>query len=265
MSDKSPKPSWRDTLAVHPAADLFPLLPSDELRALGEDIIKNGLTSPIVLWRGEPKGQARLLDGRNRLDAIEMVVGDEVIIGPPSVMAGKNFMACDKVIELGKTVDPYAYVVSANIHRRHLTAEQRRELIAKLLKATPEKSDRQIAKIVKADNKTVASVRREKEAREEIPHVDTRRDSKGREQPAHRSRKQQRAAIAATAIMESIGKNVAPDCDGIGPDSSSEIEGLRARNEELENKVRRLEIENAARGRGLHRRLLSRDRACAPA
>ena len=62
---------------------------------------------------------------------------------------------------LDKSVDPYGYVISANIHRRHLTAEQKRELIAKLLKATPEKSDRQIAETVKASPTTVGTVRAE--------------------------------------------------------------------------------------------------------
>jgi hypothetical protein len=85
--------------------------------------------------------------------------------------------------------DAYAFVLSANIHRRHLTAEQRRELIAKLLKAQPEKSDRQIGKIINADNKTVAAVREKLEAREEIPHVETRTDSKGRAQPAKKKRR----------------------------------------------------------------------------
>jgi predicted RNase H-like nuclease (RuvC/YqgF family) len=38
---------------------------------------------------------------------------------------------------------------------------------------------------------------------------------------------------------------LAADRDDISADSRSEAERLRARNEELENKVRRLEIENA--------------------
>jgi hypothetical protein len=42
-------------------------------------------------------------------------------------------------------VDAYSYVMSANIHRRHLTIEQKRELIGKLLKAQPKQSNRQIA------------------------------------------------------------------------------------------------------------------------
>src|SRR5262245_25168346 len=156
---------WRDVLPVHPAAELFPLMSEAELRELGEDIIKNGMTSPIALWRADPKAQVQLLDGRNRLDAIELVTGKPVEIGAPSLMAGEDFLACDKVIVLdGKKTEPYAYVISANIHRRHLTAEKKRELIAELLKATPEKSNRQIAETVKADNKTVASVRAEKEA-----------------------------------------------------------------------------------------------------
>ena len=57
--------SWRDTIAIHPAAELFPLMPPDQLRVLGEDIKKNGLTSPIVLWRSHPQAPAQLLDGRN--------------------------------------------------------------------------------------------------------------------------------------------------------------------------------------------------------
>ena len=43
--------SWRSTLPIHPAAELFPRMSPDELQALGEDIIKNGLTSPIVVCR----------------------------------------------------------------------------------------------------------------------------------------------------------------------------------------------------------------------
>jgi ParB-like chromosome segregation protein Spo0J len=69
--------SWRDSIKVHPAADLFPMMSEAELRALGEDIRANGLRSPIVLHRDDkPREDARrytLLDGRNRLDAMELV------------------------------------------------------------------------------------------------------------------------------------------------------------------------------------------------
>jgi hypothetical protein len=82
--------------------------------------------------------------------------------------------------------DPGAFVVSANIRRRHLTHEQKLELIEKLLSAHPNKSDRQIAETTKTDHKTVGKVRRAKVARGEIPHVETKTDTKGRQQPSKR-------------------------------------------------------------------------------
>jgi hypothetical protein len=77
-----PHKPWRECIAIHPAAELFPLMSPDELRELGEDIKKNGLGLPIVIFAelmvpGEPDPSARhrysLLDGRNRLDAMEAV------------------------------------------------------------------------------------------------------------------------------------------------------------------------------------------------
>ena len=43
-----PTPSWRDFFPIHAAAEMFPLMSPDELRVLGEDIKKNGLTSQIA-------------------------------------------------------------------------------------------------------------------------------------------------------------------------------------------------------------------------
>jgi hypothetical protein len=48
--------------------------------------------------------------------------------------------------------DPVSFVVSANLLRRHLSAEQKRHLIAQVLKLQPETSDRQIGKMIKADH-----------------------------------------------------------------------------------------------------------------
>lgn len=171
--------SWRDVLPVHPAADLFPMMTSDELAALGENIKAHGLKVPVVLWQG-PDHQKVLLDGRNRLDAMEtagMMLADSV---------GRLY---DKVAQ--KTLshdsaDPFAYVVSANIHRRHLTAEQKRGLIAELLKAEPEKSNRQIAATVKVSHPTVAAVRQGLETSGDVEKVSTRVDTAGRSQPARK-------------------------------------------------------------------------------
>jgi hypothetical protein len=82
--------------------------------------------------------------------------------------------------------DPVAFVISANLKRRHLSAEQKRELIGKLLKADPSKSDRQIAETAKASPTTVGTVRREMEARGVVSNLDTRTDARGVEQSAHK-------------------------------------------------------------------------------
>ena len=131
--------SWRDHLPIHPAAEEFPLMPEAELQELGEDIKANGLRSPIVIYRG------KLLDGRNRLDAMELVGIEFAFV--EDRQRKLVYLACDdsnifdggggSIIHLrGKgglldhiNGDPYAFVLSANLHRRHLTGEQKRELI----------------------------------------------------------------------------------------------------------------------------------------
>src|SRR5262245_56902848 len=65
--------SWRDLLPVHPAAELFPLMSPDELRALGQDIKKNGLHIAITVWKEQKHFPPKLLDGRNRLDALQTI------------------------------------------------------------------------------------------------------------------------------------------------------------------------------------------------
>ena len=134
---------------AHPLAELFPTIGNDELQELADDIRKNGMIAPITLFEG------KVLDGRNRLAAGKLISFPFRRI---------NFR------ELLCTLDPQAYVISANIKRRHLTAEQKRELIAKLLKANPAKSDRQVAEVVKVDHKSVGAVRAGLEAGGEIPH-----------------------------------------------------------------------------------------------
>ena len=53
-----------------------------------------------------------------------------------SIKAGKDFLADNKVIVLDSSVDPYAYVICANISSPPSHAEQKRELIAKLIEPT---------------------------------------------------------------------------------------------------------------------------------
>jgi hypothetical protein len=124
----------------HPLSGMFPLIEGEDFNQLAEDIGDRGILSPIILYEG------KILDGRNRYLAAKE--------------ADHKFTDRD-FKQLSPGLDPEAFVISANLKRRQLTSKQKREFIAKLIEGKPEASDRAIAKLVGADNKTVASVRAE--------------------------------------------------------------------------------------------------------
>ena len=174
--------SWRDHIKVHPAADLFPMMSEPELRELGEHIKENGQRVQVVLWKEpSPGGEHWLVDGRNRLDAMELV-------GMPIF----DKIGRQRFYWRLMDGDPYEQVLSLNLLRRNLTDEQRRELIAKIIKAKPHASDRSIAKQVKRDHKTVAKVRKKMESTGEVSPVEKRvgADGKKRKKPTAKKREE---------------------------------------------------------------------------
>jgi hypothetical protein len=168
--------SWRDNIDVHPAADMFPMMSEAELDELAADIAQHGLRVPI--WFS---AYGELLDGRNRLAAIDRIPDqkrrDECRNWADYNARGLSYVG-----------DPYKFVVSANVHRRHLTAEQKRDVIAALLKANPERSDRATAKIAKASPTTVGTIRQELEREGMVSKLDTRVGVDGISQPASKPR-----------------------------------------------------------------------------
>jgi N6-adenosine-specific RNA methylase IME4 len=86
----------------------MPLLSDEELRTLAEDIKANGLKVKIVVHDGQ------VLDGRNRLRACELA-GVEPDFEPWNGAGGS----------------PTQYVLSKNLHRRHLDTSQRALVAAK--------------------------------------------------------------------------------------------------------------------------------------
>jgi DNA-binding Lrp family transcriptional regulator len=203
MTNTKPK-SWRDVIAVHPAADMFPMMTPDELKALGEDIDKHGMRSPIVIWSPPDEGDKRefLLDGRNRLEAAELLgllaVDDHgrlCLRKSGQLFEIRRKYYSDRPGSL-YDADPYALAVSLNIHRRHLTADQKRQLIGKLLKAQPSKSNRQVAKMVGVSHPHVATVRAELEKSGDVETVTASIDTKGRKQPTRKPIAKKRRVIA---------------------------------------------------------------------
>lgn len=88
------------TKEFHPLANIFPLLPEAELSALAADISEHGLKNRVALYEG------KILDGRNRYRACELVG-----ITPEC----KDYTGDD----------PLGFVISQNLHRRHLSESQR--------------------------------------------------------------------------------------------------------------------------------------------
>ncbi|HVC98683.1 MAG TPA: hypothetical protein VND64_33770 [Pirellulales bacterium] len=95
-------------MEFHSLANIFPLMSDCELDVLAADIAVHGLREPIHTYQG------RILDGRNRFNACRKA-GVEPCFVP---WEGKG--------------DPVAFVVSMNLHRRHLNESQRADIAAKL-------------------------------------------------------------------------------------------------------------------------------------
>ena len=93
---------------VHPAAAVFPIMSGREFDELVDDVRVNGLREPVVV-RGD-----QLVDGRNRVRAC--------------AAAG----VAPEVRELERGTDVASWVMSVNVHRRHLDASQRALLASRL-------------------------------------------------------------------------------------------------------------------------------------
>jgi ParB-like chromosome segregation protein Spo0J len=173
-------------IKFHPLARLGgPLMEGEEFDALVADIKANGLLKPIAVFDG------MILDGRNRFRACKA--------------AGVHLVTDD--ID-GWIDDPAAYVISANIHRRHLTPEQKRALLVELVKASPEKSDRTLAREAKVAHHQISRARRKAEATGTTVPVEKRTgaDGKARKTPAKKPTKE-----AAPKPVKSDPRIISPE------------------------------------------------------
>ena len=95
-------------LRSHPAAELFPLMSGADFDTLVADIEQHGQVEQIVVYNG------MILDGRHRYRACQQLGVEPAII------------------EWNGSGTPEAYVLSKNLHRRHLTTSQRAVVGARL-------------------------------------------------------------------------------------------------------------------------------------
>src|SRR6516165_9709959 len=102
---------------VHPYANWFPMMAGDQFKDFLKGVEQHGQQSPVVLL------DDKILEGRNRALAAHQL-GRE--------LETVNFD------ELGTNQTPLEYVISANLHRRHLSDHQRVQIAVQLAKLLAE-------------------------------------------------------------------------------------------------------------------------------
>jgi hypothetical protein len=215
--------TWRGVLPVNPACEIIPAYDDSKLIELGRDLkASGGMKIPIIVLV-QPDGTHSLLDGRSRLDAmihvgipfmIKVVDGHVVIDvpgydipAPTEIPATPDFNAC-------------AFVLSTNLHRRHLKNGDKRNITKKVIATQPALSDRAIAKMVGFDHKTVKALRQEIKANGEIPHKNDRVEATGRKARGRKPSQVKETSVADQKIhAEPTPKpvNIAPDKPPIAP------------------------------------------------
>lgn len=140
---------------------LLPALADDDFQALKSDIEKNGVLVPV-----EYDEHGHILDGHHRVAICKMLGITE---WPRFVRKGLS------------EEDKRAFARSLNCNRRHLSTDQKRQVIEQQLLDTPNNSNRQIAAKLGVDHKTVAKTRNRMEVSGEIPQLEKTVGADGKE------------------------------------------------------------------------------------
>ena len=148
------------------AYQVLPDLSAEDFAALRADIAARGVLVPV-----EYDEDGNILDGHHRVRACE-----ELGLTDWPRFIRKGLSEADKRV----------HARQLNLARRHLSRDQKRDLIAAQLRETPAKSNRQVAERLGVSHPTVANVRREMEATGDVVKVTTTTDTLGRSQPARK-------------------------------------------------------------------------------
>jgi hypothetical protein len=113
------RPTTIGPYEVHPYANRFPMMTGGQFQDFLKDIEEHGQQKDVVLLEG------KLLEGRNRALALHQL--------------GKELKTVN-FDELGTSQTPLEYVISSNLHRRHLTDQQRVQIAKDLAKLLEEQA-----------------------------------------------------------------------------------------------------------------------------
>lgn len=107
-AEASRAPLSHQKYEIHPTASIFPMMTDEALNELGHDIQEHGLRDPIVMHEG------RVIDGRNRLEGCHRAGVEPTFV---------DWTGSGSVV---------SWIISVNVHRRHLTDRQRAVIAAKV-------------------------------------------------------------------------------------------------------------------------------------
>jgi hypothetical protein len=166
----SVKSNWRDILPVHPACEIIPPNSPEEKLKIGRSIRRKGMLMPIVVLATPVNPAAdvwtcQLLDGATRLDGPELAGGKITIEldakGLPFITSPDFCIPDPKIIfDPDGTFDVLDFVVTMNVHCRHLKKKQWQKILDDLIVARPSLTDHAIASMVGISHHTVRSRRR---------------------------------------------------------------------------------------------------------
>lgn len=165
-------------LQPHPSQTLFHDLDGPEWEELVKDVRERGIQQPITV--SKRTGTLVIVDGHQRVRAA-------CEAGLTTIPAVQQKYEDEREETLA--------LVMANIRRRHLTREERRGVIAEMLKLYPEKSNNQHAKEIGVSDMTVKAVRQELEATSQIRKLDKTVGADGRERTTTPRRQEREDAI----------------------------------------------------------------------
>jgi len=149
---------------LHPIVNDWAEMTALEREELKNELKKNGQRTPILVWKDQ------VVDGRHRLALLT-----ELKILP-------KFDT--KTLATATEGQMQKHVASLNQYRRSptrpLSNDEKRGLIKAELIKDASRSNNAIAKLLRVDDKTVASVRREPESTSELPKLDATKGADGK-------------------------------------------------------------------------------------
>jgi ParB-like chromosome segregation protein Spo0J len=148
---------------------VMPALPAEDYEALKADIAARGVMVAI-----EMDEYGNVLDGYNRIKVCR-----ELGINDYPVVVRSGLSEAEKLTHARRV----------NLLRRHLSQEQRRQLVADELRGDPSRSDRQIAAGLGVDHKTVGAARDRLGGTGEIPQLEKTTGTDGKARPVNRQHK----------------------------------------------------------------------------